>query len=111
MPFRNIDAIGPAGSINSNVLDMANWAAASAWQRQFNGILSEGSLHELHTPCISCDSIVKAKELPVCSYGLGWFVEPYRGRHMIHHGGNIDGFSSLVAFMPYEKIGIVILTN
>ena len=25
MPFRNIAAIGPAGSINSNVLDMANW--------------------------------------------------------------------------------------
>ena len=78
---------------------------------KFNGVLSDGSLHELHTPCISCDSIIKAKELPVCSYGLGWFVEPYRGRHMIHHGGNIDGFSSLVAFMPYEKIGIVILTN
>ncbi|MDI5788959.1 hypothetical protein PO124_12670 [Bacillus licheniformis] len=57
--------------------------------------LSDGSLHELHTPCISCDSIIKAKELPVCSYGLGWFVEPYRGRHMIHHGGNIDGFHRL----------------
>src|SRR4030043_709070 len=25
VPFRNLDAIGPAGSINSNVLAMANW--------------------------------------------------------------------------------------
>ncbi|MCY7789754.1 serine hydrolase [Bacillus haynesii] len=111
IPFRNIDVIGPAGSINSNAVDMANWVLLQLGSGKFSGILSEGSLHELHTPCISCDSIIKAKELPVCSYGLGWFVEPYRGRHMIHHGGNIDGFSSLVAFMPYEKIGLVILTN
>ncbi|MFB6499438.1 serine hydrolase [Bacillus haynesii] len=111
IPFRNIDVIGPAGSINSNAVDMANWVLLQLSSGKFSGILSEGSLHELHTPCISCDSIIKAEELPVCSYGLGWFVEPYRGRHMIHHGGNIDGFSSLVAFMPYEKIGLVILTN
>ncbi|MEC1502482.1 serine hydrolase [Bacillus sonorensis] len=111
IPFRNIDAVGPAGSINSNVVDMANWVKLQLGSSKFAGILSESSLNELHTPCISCDSLFKAKELPVCSYGLGWMIEPYRGHHMIHHGGNIDGFSSLVSFMPYEKIGVVILTN
>ncbi len=30
---------------------------------------------------------------------------------MIHHGGNIDGFSALVSFIPTENIGLVILTN
>ncbi|WP_307893257.1 serine hydrolase [Bacillus swezeyi] len=111
IPFRNIDMIGPAGSINSNVVDMANWVRFQLGSGKFSGILSAASLNGMHTPCIPCDSLFKAKELPVCSYGLGWFIEPYRGYHMIHHGGNIDGFSSLVAFMPYEKIGIVILTN
>lgn len=30
---------------------------------------------------------------------------------VIHHGGNIDGFSALVSFIPTENIGLVILTN
>ena len=25
LPYRNFDAMGPAGSINSNVMDMSNW--------------------------------------------------------------------------------------
>lgn len=25
IPFRNIDTVGPAGSINSNVVEMASW--------------------------------------------------------------------------------------
>jgi hypothetical protein len=44
-------------------------------------------------------------------YGLGWFVQPYRGHELLHHGGNIDGFSALVAFMPDDDLGIVVLTN
>ncbi len=36
---------------------------------------------------------------------------PYRGYTLIHHGGNIDGFSTMVAFVPQEKIGVVVLTN
>ncbi|QHZ48720.1 serine hydrolase [Bacillus sp. NSP9.1] len=111
IPFRNIDAIGPAGSINSNVLDMANWVRFQLGSGEFSGILSAGSLNEMHTPYIPCDPFMKAKEIPISSYGLGWIIEPYRGYRMIHHGGNIDGFSSLVSFMPDEKIGVVILTN
>jgi hypothetical protein len=29
----------------------------------------------------------------------------------VHHGGNIDGFSALVSFMPQENVGMVILSN
>ena len=47
IPFRNIDAIGPAGSINSNAVDMANWLLLQLGSEKFNGVLSDGSLHEL----------------------------------------------------------------
>src|SRR5436305_7311052 len=30
---------------------------------------------------------------------------------MIHHGGNIDGFSSMFALMPEDGVGVVVLTN
>jgi hypothetical protein len=45
------------------------------------------------------------------SYGLGWFLQDYRGRLIVQHGGNIDGMSALVAMMPEERLGLVILTN
>jgi hypothetical protein len=45
------------------------------------------------------------------AYGMGFFVTSYRGHKFVHHGGNIDGFSALVAFLPQDNIGLVILTN
>jgi len=30
---------------------------------------------------------------------------------MVNHGGNVNGFSALVSFIPEDKIGIVVLTN
>ena len=51
------------------------------------------------------------KELGSQSYGMGFFLTSYRGHYLVHHGGNIDGFSALVTFMPQDNIGMVILTN
>jgi hypothetical protein len=45
------------------------------------------------------------------TYGLGWFLHDYRGRKVVQHGGAIDGMSALVAMMPEEKLGIVVLIN
>jgi hypothetical protein len=42
---------------------------------------------------------------------MGWFLEDYRGREVWHHGGNVDGFTALVAMLPEQKFGIVLLTN
>jgi CubicO group peptidase (beta-lactamase class C family) len=52
IPFRNLDAMGPAGSINSNVLDMAQWVLLNlnkgkAGDKQ---VISEASLAEIHSP-------------------------------------------------------------
>jgi hypothetical protein len=29
----------------------------------------------------------------------------------VHHGGNIDGFTSLVTFLPEDGVGVIVLTN
>jgi hypothetical protein len=42
---------------------------------------------------------------------MGWALSSYRGRYLVQHGGNIDGFSALVAMLPLERVGIVVLTN
>jgi hypothetical protein len=51
------------------------------------------------------------KELGPQSYGMGFFLTSYRGHYLVHHGGNIDGFTALVTFMPQDNIGMVILSN
>ena len=50
-------------------------------------------------------------EIILRTYAMGWFVESYRGRQRVHHGGNIDGFSAMVTFLPAERLGVVALAN
>jgi hypothetical protein len=118
IPFRNIDAIGPAGSINSTVLDMANWLLLNLGKGKFGEkqVISEATLALIHTPQVYVDEAIfrlfdNYPEMHPSTYGLGWFVTSYRGHLLIHHGGNIDGFSALVSFLPRDNIGVVVLTN
>ncbi|WP_339182771.1 serine hydrolase [Paenibacillus sp. FSL R5-0701] len=113
IPFRAIDAIGPAGSINSNLVDMIAWLQFQLHQGQWEGssLISKEQMKIMHSPQMPSDSPFISHELPVSTYGLGWMIEPYRGHAMIHHGGAIDGFASQVAFLPEEQIGIVVLSN
>jgi CubicO group peptidase (beta-lactamase class C family) len=117
VPYADIDNIGPAGSINSTVLDMAQWLRLQLGDGKLGGkqIVSSANLAQTHTA-----QTVMKYELPwslyfpeahLMSYGMGWFLNDYKGHIVVHHGGNIDGMSSLVAMLPDEKIGAVILTN
>jgi CubicO group peptidase (beta-lactamase class C family) len=113
IPFRNIDEIGPAGSINSSVNEMTNWLAlqmsnGKAGDKQ---IISERSLLETQTPQIVSGGDLKYDESFYVSYAMGWAVYAYRGHHIIRHGGGIDGFTSNVTVLPKDKLGIVVLTN
>jgi len=42
---------------------------------------------------------------------MGWFIQPYRGHTLIQHGGNVEGHSLIIGFIPQEKIGVIALTN
>lgn len=117
IPWRNIDNIAPAGSINSSVADMAQWIRLNLNQGKFGDkqLISSGAIKEMQTPqtVIRLEGIFEKlyPEAHFLSYGLGWFLQDYRGRKIVQHGGNIDGMSALVAMMPEERLGLVILTN
>ncbi|GHO59107.1 serine hydrolase [Ktedonobacter robiniae] len=106
-------AIGPAGAIVSNIEELSNWLQLHLNKGLYNDqrILSESQVTQLHAPQMVIPGIDNYPERPFASYALGWFVQPYRGYPMIHHGGNIDGFSSLVSLFPGQNIGIAVLTN
>jgi CubicO group peptidase (beta-lactamase class C family) len=113
IPFRNIDTIGPAGSINSNVTDMANWVLLNLGKGKFKDkqIISEAALAEIHTPQAVMPSFIQFDELLYSNYGMGWAIMPYRGHLLLEHGGGIDGFIAMVAFLPRDNMGAVILSN
>jgi CubicO group peptidase (beta-lactamase class C family) len=117
VPWRNIDNIAPAGAINSNVAEMSAWVRLQLAGGEFAGqrLLSAGAVKETQKSqtIISYDPpwSLLFPEAHFLNYGLGWFLSDYRGRKVVEHGGNIDGMSALVAFIPEEKLGLVILTN
>jgi CubicO group peptidase (beta-lactamase class C family) len=113
LPYRNIDIIGPAGSINSNAQDMAAWLRLQLGEGKYNDqqIISATQVKNMHLPHMALGKPSQASELTAPSYGLGWFVYSYKGHRVVEHGGNIDGFSAGVFLMPDDGLGIVVLTN
>jgi len=104
-PIRNIDNIGPSGSINSNVLDMAQWLRLQLNRGEYEGrrLISEENLRETWTTQIDITDTI--------GYGMGWMIWEWEGQPVIEHGGNVDGFSAQVAMLPESDIGFVLLTN
>ena len=95
--------VAPAGAHWSTGADMARYLQSLLSIGDGNGIVSPESLGHLTTPQVPVSASM--------SYGLGWFVEDWRGHRLIHHGGNTFGFTSELAFLPEAGAGIVILTN
>ncbi len=104
-PMRNIDNIAPAGSINSNVLDMAQWVRLQLGGGEYEGqrLISEDQLTETWTSQIEIVEDI--------GYGLGWMLQEWEEQPVIEHGGNIGGFSAQVALLPESDLGFVLLTN
>ncbi len=38
-------------------------------------------------------------------------ISDHRGHRMLKHGGNIDGFTAQMSFLPDDRLGVVVLTN
>ena len=117
VPYRLIDNIGPAGSINSNVVDTAQWVRLQLNNGKYNGkrLISEKNINEMQSPQtiipLAGQMKVMYPEAHFLSYGMGWFLSDFRGKKLVEHGGAIDGMRALVAMIPEEKLGLVILTN
>ena len=116
MDYYNIDAMGPAGAINSNVNEMANWVITWINGGKFNGkeILPAQYVREaMSSQMVSAGGLPDQEnpEIHLSTYGFGWSISSYRGHYRVQHGGNIDGFSAITSFFPSDSIGIIVLTN
>jgi dipeptidyl aminopeptidase/acylaminoacyl peptidase/CubicO group peptidase (beta-lactamase class C family) len=116
VPFHNIDAVGPAGSINSSADAMIRYVEFHISQGKHEGkqLLSATNAVQMQAPQMVMPASPQSpgfEELGESSYGMGFIVSTYRGQKYVEHGGGIDGFISLLSFMPRKKIGVIVLTN
>lgn len=116
IPFRNIDAIGPAGSINSCAADMANWLITWIYGGNFMGkeIIPASFVNQAMTAqMVTGGGLpgVENADVHTSGYGLAWGISSYRGHYRVEHGGGIDGFISSTCFFPSDSIGIFVVSN
>ncbi|HKQ91780.1 MAG TPA: serine hydrolase, partial [Blastocatellia bacterium] len=113
LPFRPITNLGPAGSINSSVNEMARWVIAHINGGKYGDkkIAETATVDDMHRPYMTTGASSEFQEIVGGEYALGWFVDTYRGRRRVQHGGNIDGFSANVVLFPKDGVGMVALTN
>jgi len=112
IPWRDIDNIGPAGSINSNVVEMAQYLRFQLGNGTFKGtrLVSATNLGITKTPHINSGGVGDSLT-HFAAYGLGWVLQDYRGKKIAWHNGGIDGMLSEMWTIPEAGLGIVVLTN
>ncbi len=114
LPCLNIDNIGGAGCINSTSSNLVNWLKMLLSGGSFKGnqIISERSLREITSPqIIAVSQFLNTPDFTYRSYGMGWYVERYRGVKLVRHTGGINGFFSQAAIAPEKDLGIFVMVN
>lgn len=122
VPFVSIGGYGPAGSVQASSTDMARYLITQSRSgRAPDGttVASEENVRRTHQPGVivppdSQNGLPSALlgDTKQTNYDLGWFDEEFNnGQRMLWHAGGIDGFGSLMGFLPAHGIGFVALTN
>lgn len=113
IPFRNLSLIAPAGGLNSNTVDMETWMKMQLNDGKWKGeyLISPVTLQEIQSPQVIIPGMPETNESLLLAYAMGWSAVSYRGHYLVSHDGVSDGFTSVVAMLPGENIGVVILAN
>ncbi len=104
-----LTVVGPAGSVNSTVEDMAKYAQFHMDNGLVNGqqIISRKQMNYLHKG----ETITSQDSARVTLYSNCWFVEQNSRYRLYFHTGTTWGFTALCAFVPEQRLAMVILVN
>jgi CubicO group peptidase (beta-lactamase class C family) len=108
-----VDAMGPTGSINSSVDEMARYIRMMLAGGTFEGnrVLLEADVQAMMQLNMPSGRTLFPDVFGFQSYGMGLFVQTYRGIEAASHGGNLKGASAMIVMVPSKRIGVVVLTN
>ena len=113
-----VDPIAPAGAMFSTVTDEAKWLRFLLDSARAGGkrLLSARGFAQLFTaqqmvPPEEFYPTARLTHPHFVAYGMGWFLEDYRGEYVAFHTGSIDGRSAIVGLIPDRRLGVAIFTN
>lgn len=112
------DEIGPAGSMWSDITDMAKWMSFLTNNGISNGdtVISSESFTELFAPqqIIPPSQFYPSQELTQPNwrtYGLGWFQHDYQGKKVDFHTGSLPGMVAIAGLIHQDKLGVYVFSN
>lgn len=100
-PSKSAVRLSTSAGMVSTVIDMAKFDVAM----DRDMIISKESKETMYTPTIS----ISGKILP---YGLGWFIQVYKGTKIVWHYGHWPkAYSSLILKIPKKELTMMLLAN
>jgi CubicO group peptidase (beta-lactamase class C family) len=115
-------ALAATGGLIASSSQLANWLRFQLAYGKIDGkqLLSEAQVREMQAPrAFLADPKREAPQFPqpetlqsdYWAYGLGWYVNGYKGRKMVWHSGGSPGFRAGMVMLPNDGLGVVVLTN
>lgn len=114
IPFDNVDNLGPATSMVSNVKDISRWLLIQLDSGRYEGRqILPWEVVQKTRDAVAVISNRKNNYYPshYRTYGLGVYSTDYNGSQVFWHTGGAFGNVTNVCFVPEERLGITILTN
>jgi CubicO group peptidase (beta-lactamase class C family) len=112
--YKEMQGVGPAGSIISSINDMSNWVIAQMNGGKFNGkqVIPQNVITETLQPAsLSARMPTKYFENINSMYGMGRSTSSYKGHYRTQHGGAIGGIFSQVTMQLTDSIGVIVFVN
>jgi CubicO group peptidase (beta-lactamase class C family) len=109
----------PAGAIYSSAADMGKWLRVQLAHGSLGDgrrLFSEAGSSELWTP----QTVIPIEPVPAAvaliqpsfeDYGLGLFIQDYRGHKIITHSGGVLGGLSAVVLVPEKNVAFAVMIN
>ncbi len=91
---------GAAGALISTAGDLVRWQIAMASGR----VVRPGSYRQMATAHTLADGSSVA-------YGFGLGIGDLSGIPMVSHGGGINGFNSMLAYFPEQRLSVAVISN
>jgi len=107
-PLPNDARLYPAGTMYSNLNDMARFAIAflNAGKLEGKQVISPAVIEQMSTP--------HARQLSApdeVNYGYGMFIKNYRSVRQLWHEGGMTGYTASMLFVPERHFAVIILSN
>lgn len=113
-----VDPVPAAGATWSTARDMGNWLQflLAGGQYKEKRLVSEKNFHELFSPqaLVPANNFYPSTALTKphwTAYGLGWFLQDYRGKFIAMHTGSMDGRTALIGLLPDDGLGVYVFGN